>query len=172
MPHFCPIPLSPFHLGSELTPPLQDKYLRTLAEFRTLQDRAARDQKAASAFAIQKFAKDLLDTVDNLDRALATVPPELLAKPEVESEHHTHLTALFDGLKMTGEILLSTMKQHGVEKVEAEVGGKYDAVAQEVTVAVPQADKEEGTVMAVESKGYTLNGRLLRPAKVVVSKKA
>lgn len=150
----------------------KDKYLRTLAEFRTLQDRAARDQKAASAFAIQKFAKDLLDPVDNLDRALAMVPTEMLAQPEVASDHHTHLSALFDGLKMTEDILLSTMRTHGVEKVESEVGDKYDAAGQEVTVAVPQADKEEGTIMAIESKGYTLNGRLLRPAKVVVSKKA
>lgn len=159
-------------MNGELTPPQKDKYLRTLAEFRTLQDRAARDQKAASAFAIQKFAKDLLDPVDNLDRALAMVPTEMLAQPETESEHHTHLAALFDGLKMTEDILMSTMKLHGVEKVEADVGGKFDAAGQEVTVAVPQPDKEEGTVLAIETKGYTLNGRLLRPAKVVVSKKA
>lgn len=150
----------------------KDKYLRTLAEFRTLQDRAARDQKAASAYAIQKFAKDLLDPVDNLDRALANVPTEILEAPEMPSEHHTHLAALFDGLKMIESILLSAMKQHGIEKVEAEVGSKYDALGQEVTVAVPQPDKEDGIIMAVESKGYTLNGRLIRPAKVVVSKKA
>ena len=96
----------------------------------------------------------------------------MLAQPEAESEHHTHLAALFDGLKLTEEILLSTLKQHGVEKVEAEVGAKFDAAGQEVTVAVPQPDKEDGTVLAIESKGYTLKGRLLRPAKVVVSKKA
>lgn len=100
------------------------------------------------------------------------MPAEILADPGVESEHHTHLTSLFDGLRLTESILLATMGQHGVVRVEAEVGGKYDAAGQEVTVAVPQADKEEGIIMAVESKGYTLNGRLLRPAKVVVSKKA
>ena len=148
----------------------QDKYVRTVAEFRTLQDRAARDQKAASNFAIQKFAKDLLEPVDNLDRALANVSPESLATPECPSEHHTQLAALHEGLKMTESILMSALNQHGVEKVPAEEGGKFDAAVHDVTVAVP--GKEDGIIMAIESTGYTLNGRLLRPAKVVASKKA
>ena len=150
--------------------PIKDKYVRTVAEFRTLQDRAARDQKAASNFAIQKFAKDLLEPVDNLDRALANVSPDSLATPECPSEHHTQLAALHEGLKMTESILMSALAQHGIEKVAAEEGGKFDAAVHDVTVAVP--GKEDGIIMAIESTGYTLNGRLLRPAKVVASKKA
>lgn len=72
---------------------------------------------------------------------------------------------------MTESILMSALSQHGIEKVETAEGGKFDAAVHDVTVAVPGA-KEDGIVMAVESTGYTLNGRLLRPAKVVVSKKA
>ena len=96
----------------------------------------------------------------------------MLLTPEAKSEHHTHLAALVDGLRMTESILMGSMALHGVERIESEVGAKVDPRVQEVTVTVPLPEQEEGIVIAVESQGYTLNGRLLRPAKVVVSKKA
>ncbi|SPO03465.1 related to GrpE protein homolog, mitochondrial [Cephalotrichum gorgonifer] len=149
---------------------LKDKYLRLLAEFRTLQDRSARDQKSAKTYAVQKFASDLLESLDNFDRALAGVPAEALH--ESKAEEQAHLQALVEGLKMTESVLAQTLAQHGIEKVETEVGSKFDASTHEVTVIVPQAEGEDGIIIAVESKGYQLNGRLLRPSKVIVSKKA
>lgn len=96
--------------------------------------------------------------------------PEALNTPDTPSDHHTQLAALHEGLKMTESILMSALAQHGVEKVPTEEGGKFDATVHDVTVAVP--GKEDGIILAVETTGYTLNGRLLRPAKVVASKKA
>lgn len=148
---------------------LKDKYLRTLAEFRTLQDRSARDQKAARDFAIHKFANDLLDSVDNLDRALRIVPEEQLVG-ENKSEHQQYLVSLYDGLKLTESILMQALQTHGIERIDP-IGEKFNAADHEVTILVPHPTMEDNTVAGVESKGFKLHGRLLRPAKVQVAKK-
>merc|ERR1711939_517691 len=89
---------------------LKDRYLRSVAEFRNLQERTKRDMQSAKDFAIQKFAKDLVESVDNLDRALAMVPEEKL-NAEQKNEHLKDLLALYDGLKMTESILMNTLKK-------------------------------------------------------------
>ncbi|PKS06916.1 hypothetical protein jhhlp_005512 [Lomentospora prolificans] len=148
---------------------LKDKYLRLLADFRTLQDRSARDQKSARDFAIQKFAADLLDSVDNLDRALHIVPEEQLAG-EATTDHHKHLVSLHEGIKMTETILMQVLAQHGITRLDP-IGEKFNAADHEVTMLIPHPEAEDNSVLTVESKGFKLNGRLLRPAKVQVAKK-
>ncbi|OTA06846.1 mitochondrial co-chaperone GrpE, putative [Trichoderma parareesei] len=148
----------------------KDKCLRTVADFRNLQERTAREVKAARDFAIQKFAKDLVDSVDNLDRALSTVPVEKL-KAEEKTEDLKELANLYEGLKMTEGILIQTLAKHGLERLEPE-GAKFDPNEHEATFMAPQPDKEDNTVFYVQQKGFKLNGRVLRAAKVGVVKNA
>ena len=136
---------------------MQDKFTRAVAEFRNLQDRAERDKKSAREFAIQKFAKDLCDSVDNLDRALGAVPEETRA----DSTRNKELVDLYNGLRMTEEILLGTMKKHGLEKIDP-LGETFDPNLHEATFQAPMPDKEPGSVFHVQQTGFTLNGRTIR----------
>jgi molecular chaperone GrpE len=138
---------------------IQDKYLRSVADFRNLQDRTKREVQAAKDFALQRFARDLVESVDNLDRALLNVPAEQL-NPELGN---THLVTLHDGLKMTDEILMSTLKKHGLERFDPSAEGlKFDPNVHEAVFQTPQSDKEDGTVFHTQQKGFLLNGRVLR----------
>jgi len=145
----------------------QDKYVRQVAEFRTLQDRTKRDMQSAKDFGIQKFAKDLLDSIDNFDRALSTVPAESLTT-------NKELSSLYDGLKMTEGILMNTLKKNGLERFDPAEGEgeKFNPNEHEATFMTPMAGKEDGIVFHTQSKGYKLNGRVLRAAKVGVVKNA
>ncbi|KAM5355642.1 hypothetical protein ACJ41O_002288 [Fusarium nematophilum] len=146
----------------------KDKCLRTVADFRNLQERTQREVKDARNFAIQKFAKDLVDSVDNLDRALTMVPQEKL-DVEDRPEHLQDLANLYEGLKMTEDILMTTLKKHGLERLDP-AGDKFNPNEQEATFMAPQPDKEDNTVFFVQQKGFKLNGRVLRAAKVGVVK--
>ncbi|KAM0305815.1 hypothetical protein HYE67_008231 [Fusarium culmorum] len=146
----------------------KDKCLRTVADFRNLQERTTREVKSAKDFAIQKFAKDLVDSVDNLDRALGMVPQEKLNAKD-RPEGIEDLANLYEGLKMTEDILMNTLKKHGLERLSPE-GEKFNPNEQEATFMTPQPDKEDGTVFFVQQKGFKLNGRVLRAAKVGVVK--
>lgn len=124
--------------------------------------------KNAREFAITSFAKDLVDTVDNLDRALSMVPQEKL-KAEEKSEELTELVNLYDGIKMTDDILLNTLRKHGLERFDP-MGEKFDPNMHEAVTMLPQEGKENNTVFFVQSKGFRLNGRVLRAAQVGVVK--
>ncbi|EAQ84012.1 hypothetical protein CHGG_10416 [Chaetomium globosum CBS 148.51] len=130
---------------------LKDRYLRSVADFRNLQDRTQRDMKAARDFAIQKFAKDLVESVDNFDRALTMVPQEKL-KPENKTEHTQDLVNLYDGLKMTENILLSTLKKHGLERFDPN-GEVFNPNEHEATFMTPMQDKEHNTVFQHPGEG-------------------
>ncbi|KAG6034083.1 hypothetical protein E4U41_006696 [Claviceps citrina] len=146
----------------------KDKCMRTIADFRNLQDRTQREVKTAREFAIQNFAKDLVESVDNLDRALTMVPAEKLAAKDEASQD---LINLYDGLKMTEGILMQTLTKHGLERLNPE-GEKFNPNEHEATFMAPQPDKENNLVFYVQQKGFKLNGRVLRAAKVGVVKNA
>jgi len=143
----------------------KDKYLRSVADFRNLQERTKREVQAAKDFALQRFARDLVESVDNLDRALTTVPAESL------NPDNKDLVTLHDGLKMTDSILMSTLKKHGLERFDPSAEGlRFDPNMHEAVFQTPQPDKEDGTVFHTQQKGFLLNGRVLRAAKVGVVK--
>ncbi|OAA42434.1 mitochondrial co-chaperone GrpE [Beauveria brongniartii RCEF 3172] len=148
----------------------KDKCMRTVADFRNLQDRTQREVKTARDFAIQKFAKDLVDSVDNLDLALANVPTDKIKAAE-KNDDLKELVNLYEGLKMTESILIQTLAKHGLERLEPE-GEKFNPNEHEATFMTPQPDKENNTVFFVQQKGFKLNGRVLRAAKVGVVKNA
>jgi molecular chaperone GrpE len=145
----------------------KDKYLRSVADFRNLQDRTQREVKAARNFAIQQFAKDLVDSVDNLDRAL-TMGQENM-KVEEGKEVNAELKNFYDGVKMTESNMLQTLAKHGLERFDPE-GEKFNPNEHEATFMTPMPGKEENTVFHVQQKGFKLNGRILRAAKVGVVK--
>ncbi|KAK5111995.1 hypothetical protein LTR62_004529 [Meristemomyces frigidus] len=144
-----------------------DRLKRLTADFRNLQDQTKREVQAAKDFALQRFAKDLLDSVDNLDRALGNVDAGKLSGESANAD----LVNLHSGLRMTEEILMQTLKRHGMERFDpGEKGDKFDPNVMEATFQAPQQGKEDGSVFYTQSKGFTLNGRVLRAAKVGVVK--
>jgi molecular chaperone GrpE len=175
---------------------LKDKYLRSVADFRNLQERTKRDIAAARDFAIQRFAADLIESIDNLDRALGSVPPEVLSPDFSPSDATTSNTSSEDpnaatlgesvseadtpnkdllnlhaGLKMTESILMSTLKKHGLERFDPQdEGRKFDPRLDEATFMTKVEGREDGDVFHTQSKGFILNGRVIRPAKVGVVK--
>ncbi|KAK9378715.1 GrpE-domain-containing protein [Kockiozyma suomiensis] len=148
----------------------KDRLLRQVAEFRNLQETTKREIQSAKDFAISKFARDLLDSVDNLDRALATVPESSQqASKEAEEATDRELIALFDGVKMTQQVLEQTLRRHGLTKIDP-LGERFDPHQHEATFEIEQPDKEPGTVFFVQQAGFMLNNRVLRAAKVGVVK--
>ena len=145
--------------------------MRSVADFRNLQERTKREVQAAKDFALQKFAKDLVESVDNLDRALSMVPHEKLTQQE-NKEHVQDLVNLYDGLKMTEGILMTTLKKHGLERIDPELFGKFDPNHMEAMFMAPSPGKEDNSVMHTQRKGWKLNGRTMRAAQVGVVKNA
>ncbi|KAL9083620.1 MAG: hypothetical protein Q9165_008435 [Trypethelium subeluteriae] len=144
---------------------LKDRYLRQVAEFRNLQERTKREVQAARDFALQRFAKDLIDSVDNLERALLTVPED-----KIDADNKD-LVNLHSGLKMTDTILMQTLNKHGLERFDpSDTKEKFDPNRHEATFHAPQPDKEDGVVFHTQQKGWILNGRVLRvsQAKIVL----
>ncbi len=143
-----------------------------MADYRNLQERTKREIESARQFALQRFATDLIDSIDNFDRALGSVPADALGEGEGEAAANKDLVNLFSGLKMTEEILMSTLKKHGLEKYDPMEGGgrKFDPNTDEATFFTKVEGKQDGDVFFTQSKGYKLNGRVLRAAKVGVVK--
>jgi len=132
---------------------LKDKLLRTHAEMENLRRRTQREVEDARKFGIEKFAASLLDVVDNLERALAA---------EAGNEE-----ALRDGVQMTLNSWHQMMTKFQMERIDA-VGEQFDPHRHEALSQMP-SEQPEGTVIAQHVAGYTLHGRLIRPAKVLVS---
>ena len=137
-----------------------DQVLRVQAEMQNLRRRAERDVENAHKYALDKFAPELLPVVDNLERALTTIDIEDPAQKSVA-----------EGIELTLKTFVDVLVRFKVEAVDP-AGQPFDAEFHQAVSMVPNPDLEPNTVMDVFQKGYTLNGRLLRPAMVVVSKPA
>ncbi|MDX8406297.1 MAG: nucleotide exchange factor GrpE [Mariprofundus sp.] len=132
---------------------LKDRLMRTHAEMENIRKRSDRQVADAHKFGIEKFATGLLDVVDNLERAL-----------EVEEGNEA---ALREGVQLTLNSWHDMMNRFNVERIDA-VGEQFDPNWHEALTQMP-SDEPEGTVVAQHVAGYTLHGRLIRPAKVLVS---
>ncbi len=131
---------------------------RAQAEIRNVRKRAEKDVEAAHKFALEKFANDLLKVADSLERALATLDPDDEA-----------LQPAREGTELTLKALLDVFREHNIEQINPE-GEAFNPEWHEAMTMVARDDMEANRVVDVLEKGYTLNGRLLRPARVVVSK--
>lgn len=136
----------------------QDLLLRTRAEIDNIRRRTEQDVEKAHKFALEKFAKDILNTIDNLERALTTP-----ANMEDES-----IKALFNGVELTLKELLATVARFGVEPVGV-VGEVFNPDLHQAISMQPMEGFETNQITTVLQKGYLLNGRVIRPAMVMVA---
>lgn len=138
-----------------------DKMMRALAEAENTRRRAKLEREDAAKFAVSAFAKDLLDFSDNFHRALDAIPAELQSDERVAQ--------IVTGLQAMDAVLLKTFERHGIQKVEP-LDQPFNPNFHEVMFEAPMPGKLGGTVIQVIDAGYTLNGRLLRAAKVGIAK--
>jgi len=134
--------------------------LRAYAEMQNIRRRAERDVENAHKFALEKMTGELLAVVDNLERALQA------AGAADESSK-----ALRDGVEMTLSSFIATLSKFNIEQIDPE-GAPFDPQQHQAMSMVENPDVEPNTVVAVLQKGYSLHGRLVRPAMVMVSKAA
>ena len=139
---------------------LGEQLLREQAEMQNVRRRAQRDIESAHKYALEKFASELLSVVDNLERAIEAIDAEDEAQK-----------AVAEGLELTLKTFIEVLGKYNVEAVDPE-GQPFDADLHQAVSTVPNNDVEPNTVINVFQKGYTLNGRLIRPAMVVVSTSA
>ncbi|KAJ2161690.1 GrpE, mitochondrial [Coemansia sp. RSA 552] len=142
---------------------LKDAYLRSLADAENIRNRSRTEIENTKTFAIQKFAKDLLDTVDILELALKHVPRDLVK----DKEGNKSLVDLFDGVDMTRSSLLKTLARHGVDSFDP-LDKPYDPNTSHALYQAPIPDKTPGHVFSVEKRGFMIKDRVLRPAQVGV----
>jgi molecular chaperone GrpE len=149
---------APQDLEAELAA-AQDAALRAQADAMNVQRRSEQEIDKARKFALERFCGDLLGVVDNLERAMES------------SSDAGGDAVLIEGIELTHKGFMEVLTKYGVVPVDP-MGEPYDPETAQAMSMVEQPDAEPNTVVAVMQKGYTLNGRLLRPAMVMVSKAA
>ena len=141
---------------------LKDQALRALAEAENTRRRAQREIEDNNKYAVANFARDVLPLADNLRRALDTLTPEERAANE-------KLEKFAQGIELVEREFLATLDRHHVKRVDP-LGQAFDHNLHQAVMQLEAADKPPGTVVQVLQPGYTIHGRLLRPAMVVVAK--
>ena len=132
-----------------------NRYLRAAAEVENIRKRAARDVEKARKYALESFTKELLAVKDSLEMGLA-------AAESADAE------TLREGKEATLKLLDTTLERFGLAELDPE-GEPFDPEMHEAMTMQPSDEAEPGSVLTVIQKGYTLNGRLLRPARVIVA---
>ena len=142
---------------------LKDQLMRTLADGENLRKRTLKDVEHSKKYSHISFVKDLVSSVDNLQRALEAVPEDTSSLPEP-------IKNLIIGLEIVEKEIISTLEKHNVRQIDP-LGEKFDYNFHQAMFEVPTNDNEPGTVVQVSQKGYILHDRLVRPAMVGISKK-
>jgi molecular chaperone GrpE len=132
-----------------------DLYLRAAAETENIRKRAARDVEHARRYALEGFGRDLLAVKDSLEMG-------------IQAAENADVATLLEGKEATLKLLATTLERFGIAEVDP-AGEPFDPEFHEAMTMQPSASAEPGSVLAVIQKGYLLNGRLLRPAMVVVA---
>ncbi|QDJ12417.1 nucleotide exchange factor GrpE [Mergibacter septicus] len=136
----------------------QDLLLRTRAEIDNIRRRTEQDIEKAHKFALEKFAKEILTVIDNLERALST---------QTTSEDES-IKAMFEGVDLTLKYLLATVAKFGIEAVGVE-GETFNPELHQAISMQPAEGFSANQITTVLQKGYLLNGRVIRPAMVMVA---
>jgi len=137
----------------------QDSVLRAQAEVQNMRRRCEADVEKAHKYALEKFSIELLNVMDNMERALQAV-----ADPKDEK-----VKGLCEGIELTIKEFVSVFNKFAIEQIDPQ-GEPFDPQAHQAMSLVENPDVEPNTVIAVVQKGYSLNGRVIRPAMVMVSK--
>ena len=133
-----------------------DQYLRAMAEIENIRRRAQKDVVAAHRYGIERFAAELLDVRDSLELGVAAAPGSDPAR-------------LAEGMEATLRLLGKAFEKAGIQVLDP-VGQPFNPEFHEAMAMQPSAEQAPGTVLTVVQKGYVLNGRLLRPARVLIAR--
>lgn len=136
-----------------------DKFLRAAAELDNYRKRVTREKEELVRWTAERFVAALLPVLDNFERAIAAA-----------EQHSTSGEALITGLKQIQAQFRSALEQHGLEEVTAQAGQTFDPNLHEAVGHQESAEHPEGAILEQLQRGYKLANRLLRPARVVVSK--
>ena len=139
----------------------KDRLIRLQADFENYRRRAQREREEAIRYGSQNLFKDLLTTVDNLERAI----------DHARMGGGADLENLLQGVELVQKGLVGLMSTHGVEEIDA-LGKPFDPAVHEAMAQAPDASQAPNTVLEVLQKGYKLRDRLLRPARVIISRAA
>lgn len=139
----------------------QDQVMRSQAEMQNVRRRAENDVEKAHKFAVEKLVKELLPVIDSLEKAVESTEGHESAGDLVAS--------IRQGVELTLEMFLSGLKKFNVERLNP-IGEPFDPQYHEAMSMVPAPNAEPNSVVAVMQKGYLLNGRVVRPAMVMVAK--
>lgn len=140
---------------------LKNEALRYLADAENTRRRAVKEKEDTAKFAVSKFARDILEVADNLQRALQAVPAEL--------REHAGVKNVLVGVEATERQLAAVFERAGIKKVDP-LGKPFDPNLHQVMAEVETADQPAGTVVQVFQVGYVIHDRLLREAMVAVAK--
>ncbi|MFQ1656693.1 nucleotide exchange factor GrpE [Aeromonas veronii] len=136
----------------------RERALRTAAEMENLRRRTELDVEKAHKFALEKFANELLPVLDNLERAI-----------EMADKENEALKPMIEGVELTLKSMQSGVAKFGLVALDP-INQPFDPNAHQAMSMVPSADVAPNTVIAVMQKGYDLNGRVIRPAMVMIAK--
>ncbi|HHQ4450040.1 nucleotide exchange factor GrpE [Aeromonas veronii] len=136
----------------------RERALRTAAEMENLRRRTELDVEKAHKFALEKFANELLPVLDNLERAI-----------ELADKENEALKPMIEGVELTLKSMQSGVAKFGLVAIDP-INQPFDPNAHQAMSMVPSADVAPNTVIAVMQKGYDLNGRVIRPAMVMIAK--
>ncbi len=140
----------------------RDRWMRAEAEMQNVRTRAKRDVDDTRQFAVQKFAKDVVEAAENLRRGITSLPPAEPGEPEI-------VTKLRDGFEGVERSFVGLLERNNILGDDP-VGKPFDANLHQAMAEQATAEHPPGTVVQAWSRAWTLNGRLLRPAMVVVAK--
>lgn len=142
---------------------LKDRLLRTMADMENLRRRTEKEVADSRTYGATNFARDMLGVLDNLHRGIATLSDDL------RNSADPALKSFIEGVQLTEADFLSRLARHGVKKLAPD-GQKFDPNKHEALFEVPDESVPSGTVVQVVEGGYTIGDRVLRPAKVGVSR--
>ena len=141
---------------------MRDRWMRSEAEMQNVRTRARRETDDARQYAVQKFARDVVEAAENLRRGIASLPPAASDEPTV-------VTKLREGFESVERSFLGVLERNGIVGTDP-TGASFDANLHQAMAEQPHADHPPGTVIQAWTPAWTLHGRLLKPAMVVVSK--
>jgi len=140
----------------------RDRWMRAEAETQNIRTRAKRDVDETRQYAVQKFAKDVVEAAENIRRGISSLPAQEPGEPEI-------VTKLRDGFEGVERSFVSLLERNGIVADDPQ-GKPFDANLHQAMAEQATSEHPPGTVVQAWSRAWTLNGRLLRPAMVVVAK--
>ncbi len=140
----------------------KDQLLRLAAEFENYKRRTGKEIEEAHKFAMSKFARDLIDVLENLHRAESSFSTEIL-------ESNESFKAIFSGIELTKKSLIDVFEKYGIKRIDP-IGEQFNHDFHQAIMQVPSKTHANGEVVQVIQAGYVMNDRLLRPALVAVAK--